>query len=231
MKRSLSSITIVLCLLFCGIANDVVCQVNPVKKVYKLTPEEKKEGFEILFDGSSLDKWIDYNDQYYMREGMIVKKPGGFGNLYTKDEYKDFVLRFEFQLTPGSNNGLGIRHKLIKEAKGYDGMELQILDNNAPIYSHLKPTQYHGSLYTATPAKREGMKPVGEWNEQEVIVRGLKIQIKLNGILILDTNIKDIPEQVLKKRPLFLYEKGHIAFLGHDSVVMFRNIRVKELSN
>ncbi|MBK5719858.1 DUF1080 domain-containing protein [Dysgonomonas sp. Marseille-P4677] len=204
-------------------------QTNAPQKIYQLTSEEKKSGFKILFDGSSLDQWIDYNDQYYIREKSIVKKPGGNGNLYSKEEYKDFILRFEFQLTPGANNGIGIRHKLMNTNRGYDGMELQIIDNDAPIYTHLKPAQYHGSLYMDIPAKREGMKPIGEWNEQEVRVEGLKIKIILNGVLILDGNIGDLPSQRLKRNPRLLYEKGHIAFLGHDSEVMFRNIRVKDL--
>ncbi len=110
-------------------------------------------------------------------------------------------------------------------------MELQILDNSAPIYANLKPYQYHGSLYGWVPAKRGYLKPAGEWNYQEVIAEGSKIKIILNGTTILDTDIqeavKDVPENKIPKS--LLYKKGHIAFLGHNSVVKFRNIRIKEL--
>ncbi len=154
--------------------------------------------------------------------------------IYTlKKEYDNFILRFEFLLTPEANSGLGLRHKMITTKSGYDGMELQILDNSAPIYANLKPYQYHGSLYGWVPAKRGGyLKPAGEWNYQEVIAEGSKIKIILNGTTILDTDIqeavKDVPENKIPKS--LLYKKGHIAFLGgHNSVVKFRNIRIKEL--
>ncbi|MCK7534569.1 MAG: DUF1080 domain-containing protein [Marinilabiliales bacterium] len=85
---------------------------------------------------------------------MIVIKPGddSGGNLYTEKEYSDFVFRFEFQLTPGANNGLGIRTPMEGDA-AYAGMELQILDNTAAIYADLEPYQYHGSVYGVIPAQ------------------------------------------------------------------------------
>ncbi|WP_300603547.1 DUF1080 domain-containing protein [Niabella sp.] len=194
-----------------------------------LSRKEQKEGFVSLFDGHSLNNWIDGNNQYEVRENAIVKKTKGYGNLYSRNEYRDCILRFEFLLTPAANNGLGFHHKLVEGAKGYDGIELQILDNDAAVYKALKPYQYHGSLYGYVPAKRKGLKPTGEWNFQEVTVRGSKIKIVLNGETILDTDVKALPAATLAKDPRLLYEKGHIAFLGHDSEVRIRNIRVREL--
>ncbi|MGJ7029756.1 3-keto-disaccharide hydrolase [Niabella hirudinis] len=194
-----------------------------------LAKQERKAGYTTLFDGRSLSGWIDNNHQYEVADGAIVKKTKGYGNLYTEAEYRNFVLRFEFLLTPGANNGLGVRHKLVNGAKGYDGVELQILDNSAPIYKDLKPYQYHGSLYSYVPAKRRGLKPVGQWNYQEVAVDGYKIRITLNGEIILDTDVKNLPAAALAKDPRLLYEKGHIAFLGHDSEIRLRNIRIREL--
>ncbi|WP_218127729.1 3-keto-disaccharide hydrolase [Niabella drilacis] len=196
---------------------------------FTLSKQEKKEGYVSLFDGRTLSHWIDRNHQYEVADGAIVKKIKGYGNLYSAKEYHDFVLRFEFLLTPAANNGLGIRHKLADGATGYDGMELQILDNDAAPYKDLKPYQYHGSLYGYVPAKREGLKPAGQWNNQEVQVQGYKVKIVLNGETILDTDIKNLPAAALAKDPKLLYEKGHIAFLGHDSEIRIRNIRVREL--
>ena len=68
---------------------------------------------------------------------------GGRGNLFTEKEYSDFILRFEFQLTPGANNGLGIRAPLRGNA-AYDGMELQILDNTAEVYKDLEKKKVIG---------------------------------------------------------------------------------------
>jgi len=115
---------------------------------------------------------------------------GSGGNLYTAKEYGDFEYRFEFQLTPGANNGLGIRTPTEGDA-AYVGMELQILDNEADIYKNLNVYQYHGSVYGVIPAKRGFLKPVGEWNEEVVVAKGSKIKVILNGQVIMDGDIKE----------------------------------------
>lgn len=199
--------------------------------VNQLSKEEEREGFQLLFDGKSLDNWINNADEYFVEDGCIVKKSSGFGNLYSEEEFDNFILRFEFQLTPGANNGLGLRHVIMPKNKGYLGMELQILDNEDSQYKDLQPYQYHGGLYNYAPAKRGYLKPVGEWNVQEVIADGAHIKIILNGTVILDTNLKKVTQNipVEKIQPGLLRPKGHIAFLGHDSVVRFRSIRIKSI--
>jgi HEAT repeat protein len=204
------------------------------EKDYNLTPEEKAEGFNSLFNGKNLENWVGNKISYVAEDGMIVIKPtdGSGGNLYTEKEYSDFIFRFEFQLTPGANNGLGIRAPLTGDA-AYVGMELQILDNTAPVYANLQPYQYHGSVYGVIPAKREYLKPVGEWNYEEVIVKGTQIRIILNGTSIVDGDIagpRDNGTMDHNDHPGLKNKTGHIGFLGHGSVVKFRNIRIKDLS-
>ncbi len=198
-----------------------------------LTNQEKSEGFVALFNGKNLDGWVGDKISYVAEDGMIVIKPekGSGGNLYTMNEYSDFVYRFEFQLTPGANNGLGVRAPLEGDA-AYVGMELQILDNDAPVYANLQPYQYHGSVYGVIPAKRGYLKPPGEWNFQEVILEGTKIKITLNGTVIVDGDIAGARDNGTidgNDHPGLRRTSGHIGFLGHGSVVKFRNIRVKEL--
>jgi len=150
--------------------------------VKELTPQAaykpEEVGFEPMFDGSSLFEWTGNTTDYYPLNGELVVDPkrGGKGNLYTKKEYGDFQMKFEFQLTPGANNGLGIRTPLEGDA-AYVGMELQILDNTSPMYAKLQPYQYHGSVYGIIPAKQGFLKPVGEWNEEEVIAEGNHIKV------------------------------------------------------
>lgn len=205
--------------------------------VKELTPQPvympEEVGFEPLFDGSSLFNWTGNTTDYYPVNGELVVDPkrGGKGNLYTKKEYGDFHMKFDFQLTPGANNGLGIRTPIQGDA-AYVGMELQILDNTAPIYAKLQPYQYHGSVYGIIPAKQGFLKPVGEWNEQEVIAEGNRIKVILNGEVITDGDlvqaIKDgTPDH--KEHPGLLNKTGHIGFLGHGSPLKFRNIRIKEI--
>ncbi|GAB2988277.1 hypothetical protein GCM10027284_01130 [Cyclobacterium sediminis] len=200
---------------------------------FELSEQEKKDGFEVLFDGTNLDKWTGNKTDYFIENGVLAINPGrgGSGNLMTEEEFEDFEFRFEFKLTPGANNGLGIRAPLKGDA-AYAGMELQILDDTAEIYSKLKPYQYHGSLYGVSAAKKGHLKPVGEWNYQEVIVKGDRIQVILNGTKTLDVNISDARENgTLDKRehPGLSNKKGHIGFLGHGDILYFKNIRVKEL--
>lgn len=201
---------------------------------YKLSEDEKATGFVSLFNGSNLDGWQGNKTDYLVEEGEIVIRPkrGGHGNLFTEKEYSDFNFRFEFQLTPGANNGLGIRAPLEGDA-AYVGMELQILDNTASIYSGLKEYQYHGSVYGVIPAKRGYLKPVGEWNSQEVIVQGTRVKVILNGTVIVDGDIKEASKNGTldhKNHPGLERTKGYIGFLGHGDVVKFRNLRIKDLS-
>jgi len=170
---------------------------------------------------------------YIAQDGEIIIQPGkgSGGNLFTEKEYSDFIYRFEFMLTPGANNGLGIRAPLTGDA-AYVGMELQILDNTAPIYANLHEYQYHGSVYGVIPAKKGFLEPLGEWNSEEVIVSGTKIKVILNGNVIVDGDIAEaIANGTLDKsdHPGLKNKSGHIGFLGHGSVVRFRNIRIKEL--
>jgi hypothetical protein len=190
--------------------------------------------FTALFDGSSLFNWTGNTTDYFPMNGELVIDPlrGGKGNLYTKKEYGDFHLKFDFQLTPGANNGLGIRAPLEGDA-AYVGMELQILDNSAPIYAKLQPYQYHGSVYGIIPAKQGFLKPVGEWNEEEVIAQGNKIKVILNGEVILDGDIALATKEGTadhKEHPGLLNKTGYIGFLGHGSPLKFRNLRIKELT-
>lgn len=199
----------------------------------KLTNMEKMEGYQLLFDGNNLDGWVGNKTSYIVEDGNIVIYPekGGSGNLMTEKEYANFSFRFEFQLTPGGNNGLGIRAPLKGDA-AYKGMEIQILDSEDEKYKDLHEYQYHGSVYGVIPAKRGFLKPVGEWNEEEVIAEGTQIKVILNGEVILDGDIKEASKGGAmdgNKHPGLKNKKGHIGFLGHGDIVRFRSIRIKEL--
>ncbi len=156
------------------------------EKDYNLTPEEKSEGFVALFNGRNLDNWTGNKESYVVEDGMIVIKPenGSGGNLYTEKEYADFVFRFEFQLTPAANNGLGIRAPLEGDA-AYVGMELQILDDTAPVYATLQPYQYHGSVYGVIPARRGFQKPVGNGIMRKYMLKGHRLRLLLTELLLL----------------------------------------------
>ena len=200
----------------------------------QLTEEEKKEGFKSLLNGKDLDHWVGNKTDYVMENNELLVRPkrGGHGNLFTAEEYSDFIFRFDFKLTPGANNGLGIHAPLDGDA-AYEGKELQILDDTAEIYANLQPYQYHGSVYGIIAAKRGALNPVGEWNSQEVIVKGNHIKITLNGTVIVDGDWKEASKNGTadhKEHPGLERNTGHIGFLGHGAELAFRNIRIKDLS-
>ncbi|MBA2117816.1 3-keto-disaccharide hydrolase [Bremerella alba] len=203
--------------------------VGPTSSVFAAEPED---GFVPIFNGKNFDGWVGNTKGYKVEEESIVCDPtAGGGNIYTEKEYANFVLRFEFKLPPGANNGLGIRAPLSGNT-AYNGYELQILDDTAKKYENLKKYQYHGSLYGLAAAKRGHLNPVGEWNEQEVTVDGDLVKVVLNGTEILKVDLEEIrsnPTLDGNDHPGLKRSTGHIGFLGHGDKVEFRKLRVKSL--
>ncbi|GHT27554.1 hypothetical protein AGMMS49574_00210 [Bacteroidia bacterium] len=201
---------------------------------FTLSAEEKKEGYKILFDGTNMFEWTGNTADYTLKEdGTITLMPshGSGGNLYTKDEYANFSFRFDFLLTPAANNGVGIRTPLEGDA-AYVGMEIQILDYEDPVYANITPYQVHGSVYGIIPAKKGFLKPLGEWNTEEILAEGDHIKVTLNGNVIVDGNIREATKNGTpdhQEHPGLFNKTGHIGFLGHGSEVKFRNIRIKVL--
>ena len=217
--------------------------------ISELTEEEKKQGFEMLFDGTNLDKWQGDFEGYIPMNGTIYVSAnyGSTGNLYTKKEYRNFVYRFEFCfLREGVNNGVGIRTPMGVDA-AYEGMcECQILDHDAPMYANLRDYQVHGSAYGIIPAKRVVHKPLGEWNTEEIRVEGDRIKVTLNGEVILDGNLRtackghNVSKDGSKENPYTYDHKNHpgmfnktgyISFCGHGEGLKIRNVRVLDLGN
>jgi hypothetical protein len=194
---------------------------------------QTEAGFTSLFNGKNLDGWrlVNGTGPGYVIEGdRIVCPPNGGGNLFTEKEYANFVYKVDFKVSPGGNNGIGIRAPFQGDA-AYVGMEIQVLDDPAPQYAHLEPGQYCGSVYKVFAAKRGALKPTGEWNSYEITANGRQIKVVLNGTTVVDGNLDTVKdEKLLKEHPGLARKSGHIGFLGHRSHVEFRNPRVKELA-
>jgi len=144
-------------------------------------------------------------------------------------EYANFILRVEFRLSPGGNNGVGIRAPFEGDA-AYQGMEIQVLDDPAEQYKNILPGQHSGSIYLVFPAKQGALKPTGEWNAYEITANGRHVSVRLNGTMVVDADLDSMKDpEVLRKHPGLARTTGHIGFLGHRSHVEFRNVRIKEL--
>src|ERR1051325_11039894 len=188
-------------------------------------------GFTPLFNGKNLDGWklVGGVGPGYVVEGdKIVCPPDGGGNLFTEKEYSNFVLRLEFKVSPGGNNGVGLRGPLEGDA-AYQGMEIQVLDDPAPQYKDIKPSQHSGSIYGVFAPKQGALKPTGEWNSYEITASGRHVRIKLNDTIVVDADLDTMKDpEILKQHPGLARSTGHIGFLGHRSHVEFRNVRIKE---
>jgi hypothetical protein len=197
----------------------------------RLAEMSDEEGFSSLFPGRDLAGWIGATEDYEVVDGAIQCKAGRHGNLLTADNYENFVVRLEFRLPPGGNNGLAIRTPIPESDPSVSGIELQVLDDTAPQYAELRPDQYHGSAYGLAPAHRGFLRPTGQWNYEEVIVNGDRIEVWLNGFTTLDVNLAEVRQQPLDglDHPGASRKTGRFGFCGHGDPVAFRNIRIKKI--
>jgi len=197
----------------------------------RLLASKGDDGFQSVFNGRDFEGWAGPVENYQVQDGAIVCKPDKGGTIYTKQEYSDFIVRLEFRLPSGGNNGLAIRYPG-KGDTAYVGMtELQVLDDNyEKVRGAIDARQAHGSAYGMIAAHRGYQHPVGEWNFQEVTVKGSKIKVELNGIVILDGDLSKVTEYMGKSgHPGKDRPSGYFGFAGHSDPVAFRNIRIKRL--
>lgn len=187
-------------------------------------------GFTSIFDGESLDGWAGPIENYEVVDGTVRCKQGRGGTIYYDENLTDFVARLEFKVPPGGNNGLAIRYPG-KGDTAYVGLcELQVLDNTAEKYAKLDPRQYHGSVYGVVAAHRGYQRPVGEWNYQEVTVKGSWVKVELNGTVIVDADVTK-PKEHMGKRHIGIDRfDGYFGFAGHGDAVQYRNVRIKKLA-
>lgn len=202
----------------------------PPEEANKILASHGEEGFQPIFDGKSLDGWAGAVENYEVADGAIRCREHKGGTLYYNKELSNFQARLEFRLPPGGNNGLAIRYPGEGDA-AYAGMtELQVLDNTAEKYAKLDKRQYHGSSYGMVAAKRGYLRPVGEWNFQEVTVKGPRVRVELNGTVILDADLSTVKEFMANSpHPGKDRTSGFFGFAGHSDPVAFRDIQIKTL--
>ncbi len=194
------------------------------------------EGFTENVNGKDLSNWQGAVENYEVQDGAITCKPGKGGDLLTKEEFENGIIRVEFKLPLAGNNGIALRTPLGGHSAS-DGLELQVIDSDgynakqaAAGKKGLEPYQYHGSIYHCAGAKHGYLRPVGEWNFQEIEVQGQKIKVTLNGTKILDADMATFDRSQIAHPPKGLdHTKGFIGFAGHSDPVSFRSFKVKKL--
>lgn len=239
MNRLLSTLLVPAFLLSAAPAQEKKPDPNRVAGNESLARVESIDGWKTIFNGKDLSGWHGDTEGYVVKDGVLICQKGA-KNLYTDDEYSDFVFSFKFKLTESGNNGLGIRVPKGGHASR-DGMELQILDHRGKKYNSksedgkrtltwLKPWQVHGSIYSIFPARTGYLKPLDQWNEQIVICVEDHIKIILNGAVIMDAYLDDITPVDGKDHPGMRRRSGHIMFAGHSDHIEFKDISIADFS-
>lgn len=198
----------------------------------KILSSKGGAGFKSAFNGKDLSGWAGPVDNYEVVGGAIRCKEKKGGTIYVNEDLKDFQARLEYNVPPGGNNGLAIRYPG-EGNTAYVGMtELQVLDNDAPKYAKLDVRQFHGSAYGMVAAQRGYTRPAGEWNFEEVTVKGPTITVELNGTVILNADLSKVDMSTVmanSPHPGKDRTNGFFGFAGHSDPVSFREISLKKL--
>ena len=188
------------------------------------------DGFQPIFNGKNLDGWAGDIKSVEVSDGILRWRVGERGTLYWNRELADFQSRIYFAVSPGGNNGLAIRYSG-HGIPAYDGMcEIQLRDDYATP-SDKDPRQADGSVYGMIAATRGYQHAVGEWNFQEVTVKGSRITVELNGTIILDGDVNQVaPHTVVANRPHPGKDRtrGFFGFTGHSDPFQFKGISIKQ---
>jgi len=194
--------------------------------------EAVPKGFTRLFNGKDTTGWKAHNgktEAWKVDKGVLHVNGNG-GWLMTEKEYGDFELRLEYKLPKAGNSGVALRSPLQGDP-AYTGMEIQILDDPAPVYKNIQPWQKTGSIYAVVPSSKQPSKAVGEWNRYRIVCKGRQVTIELSGEKIVDANLDDYKDKHAKKNPGILRERGHVGLQDHggDGRLEFRHIYLREI--
>jgi hypothetical protein len=204
-----------------------------------LTPEEKAAGWKLLFDGKTLAGWRGFKSEtppagWKAKDSLLVRESAG-GDLMTVDQYGDFELRLQWKISEGGNSGIMFRVTPDGEETWHSGPEMQVLDN-ARHKDGANPLTSAGSNYAVHAPIRDVTKPVGEWNDVRLVVKGAHVEQWLNGVKVVEYELwsPDWEKRVQASKfgeipPYGKAKRGHIALQDHGDLVWYRNIKIKPL--
>jgi hypothetical protein len=204
-----------------------------------LTAAEKADGWTLMFDGKSLEGWRGYKTDkpssgWRADNGLLIRLGGG-GDLMTVEQYEDFDMRFEWKITEYGNSGVIYRIATTEPYPWHTGPEYQILDN-ARHPDGKNAITSAGSNYAVNEPVKDVTKAVGEWNEGRIVAKGNHVEHWLNGVKVVEYEIgsADWKARVQASKfgkipPYATVKRGYIALQDHESVVVYRNLKIKKL--
>lgn len=215
-----------------------------------LTAKEKNRGWQLLFDGKTLNGWHNFNSDKIgeawevvdgtihlnkkQQEGYQVK---GGGDIVTSGEFENFELRLEWKIAPCGNSGIifNVNESTQYQSVWQTGPEMQVLDNTCHPDAKIKKHRA-GNLYDLIQSPKESVKPANEWNLAVIKLKNGHLQLWLNEVLQVDTKMFTPEWDALIKGSKFKdipgfgkSKKGHISLQDHGDLVWFKNIKIREL--
>ena len=220
--------------LFC--ASGVVDAQNGAANT--LTAAEKAAGWKLLFDGKTMNGWRGFKSEtpagWKAEDSTLVRVSEG-GDLMTVEQFGDFELRLDWKLPKNGNSGLMFRVTTDEDQTYFTGPELQILDN-AGHADGKNPKRSAGANYDMHAPVRDVTKPVGEWNEVRLVVKGAHVEHWMNGVKLLEYELwspeweKLFQASKFAKMPRYgRAKRGHILIQDHGNPVWFRNVKIRPL--
>lgn len=202
---------------------------------------ERREGFVPLFDGRSLQGWHGYGKAgqpvqgWKAVGGALVRAEAG-GDLISDKQYGDFELRIDWKISPGGNSGIFYRGTESEPQIYRSAIEYQVLDNDRHPDGKNGRDRWASALYGLYPPAKITTRPVGEWNQARIVVRGDHVEHWLNGEKVLECTLGSpdwkarVAASKFKDWPSFgVARSGVIGLQDHGDSVSYRNIRIREL--
>ncbi len=220
-------------------------KANTMNEENALTDEEKKEGWQLLFDGKSIEHFRGFRSSevpsgWQVEEGTLTLATKGAGDIVTKEQYQDFELSIDWKISEGGNSGIfyHVSEDTVYAQTYNSGPEMQILDDerHPDAKKGVDGNRQAGSLYDLIPLSTPAVNPAGEWNTARLIVKNGKVEHWLNGKKVVEYELGTpawdamIQESKFATMPGFGAEKtGHIALQDHGDPVWFKNIKIRPL--
>lgn len=204
-----------------------------------LTPTEQAEGWKLLFDGQSMDLWRGFQkdhvpDGWQVVDGTIHRADKG-GDIITREQFSDFELKLEWKVAGPGNSGIFFRVSEQEDQVWRTGPEMQILNNDVHKDGQ-NPLTRAGSNYALHAPAKEVVKPVGEWNQVRILVKGTHVELWLNDEKVVEYELfsddweRRVAESKFSKMPSYgRVPNGHIALQDHGDPVWFRNLKIRRL--
>lgn len=213
------------------------------QSINSLTDKEIRDGWQLLFDGQSMDKWrcykMDKVQGWLIEDGAITAlglPHGQGGDIVTREVFKDFELYLEWKVAQNSNSGIFFH---VVEGDEYStvymtGPEYQLLDDVGEPQS--PPKNNSGANYDVHPPKFGQVKTLDEWNTARIVVKGAHVEHWLNDRKVVEYEMWSPEWQELKNKSKWKnvegyckYKEGFIALQDHGGKTSFRNIKIRKL--